>query len=149
MNNLKFRVWDLTENCFLDPWDEVDPQINLLGDVFLWDRIQQVHTNIKYKTNGLIIQQFTSLLDKNGKEIYEGDILAYPIGNFDRAADNFDDRMRISYRNELARYVLNFYSKWGGEGYSGAQENITNYTNDCIIIGNIYENPDLLNPIDR
>ena len=75
------------------------------------------------------LMQFTGLKDKNGKEIYEGDI----VKNF---AENF--------------YVIKWFSKGFEMGSTKAKGRYWCTTNDdwncCEVIGNIYENPELLEP---
>ena len=79
------------------------------------------------------IGQFTGLLDSNGQEIYEGDILS-----------NGRDTVAVSYSIEFAAFV---------GLYSGREDLILNL-DDCIdqpldelklkVVGNVYDNPDLL-----
>lgn len=64
--------------------------------------------------------QYTGLKDKNNKKIYEGDILEHNSGNV----------------QELKYVILE------GSGYSGFQH--LNVKSQIKIIGNIYENPELL-----
>ena len=73
------------------------------------------------------IGQYTGLNDKNGKETYEGDIV-YIIPE--------DERGIIRWDNETARYVVVYdniitdFDNWYGK--------------DLEVIGNIYDNPELL-----
>ena len=75
----------------------------------------------------LIIMQFTGLHDKNGKEIYEGDIVRLKNQNIGK----------IIYQTEHMRYVVNGETKF----FSFV---LTANIRRTEIIGNIYENPELL-----
>lgn len=75
--------------------------------------------------NEIVLMQFTGLTDKNGKEIYEGDIVQWGAGV----------KETVIFR--AAKFCIE-----GIDGYS-----IPMLKKDCTdfeIIGNIYENPDLL-----
>jgi uncharacterized phage protein (TIGR01671 family) len=66
MKNIKFRIWDKAENEFADLF-EYEDSVNWFRRYEFWAKIP----------DSLIIEQFTGLKDKNGKEIYEGDILEF------------------------------------------------------------------------
>lgn len=118
----KFRAWDEAKKCFvLSPFD-------ILGEVIIFDLIKQY--SLENLFSDIIITQATGIKDKDGKMIYEGDIL------------ELEERY-VSKQN----IVVNFqYGAWAfncvcdGMKETGWVESIE----DKKIIGNIFENPELI-----
>ena len=122
MREIKFRLWSDSLKVMYSP----DNQIG-----YLWSIPEADNGVIKVKGDE-ILMQFTGLRDMNGKEIYEGDILK-GVGEI--------NNYRVVY--EECEFVL--YHKYGRWGLlSLFPEIILTYKQEVEIIGNIYENPDLL-----
>lgn len=91
----------------------------------------EVFSGSTYFSEDIIPLQFTGLHDKNGKEVFDGDILA----NSDR--DDDDNIYVCEYDNSQASFL--FTSPFDCECL---EQN--DYVSDLVIIGNRYENEDLL-----
>lgn len=80
--------------------------------------------DFKYAT----LLQYTGLKDKKGKEIYEGDICINVTADSKFGVVYFEDGMFI-FRADNGDFIHHY---------------ISTISNNCVIIGNIYENPELL-----
>ena len=112
---IKFRFWD-----------------NELKEM-LYNRI--FNSNDLAETKDWKVMQFTGLKDKNGKEIYEGDILDVCNGSIN--GHEWKDKPYAVEYNPKGFDICMFC--WDADG-----KNIMDKTHWCEIIGNIYENPELL-----
>lgn len=79
------------------------------------------------------ISQYTGLKDRDGREIYEDDILDFELLRGKKS------RGCVEYSNEGARYVVRFQR----EKYERPLSWVC-AVGKPVVIGNIYENPDLL-----
>ena len=119
MNNLKFRAWD--------------KKLKRLGDVSYIDfgnkKIIYHNGFVNYCSNfeDVVLMQSTGLFDKNGKEIFEGDV----VSRFQRTVEEVVWNSKkgwwaIQTRGEIGLTVL------------------AQFIEAVEIIGNIYENKELL-----
>ena len=128
MRTIKFRAWDKEHKNFNE---------TVAANLLLQIHEPSEDIDEEYGKR-FFLEQFTGLLDKNGKKIYEGDILSK--GKISK---------RPSWKKGHDYYCVSFSN--GGfvaNGYNGEFEVSTilhNLNSGCEIIGNIHENPELLN----
>ena len=125
MRIIKFRGYskDFTENewFFGNLIDKGNGTFQILEkDPKIWDLSYDGFTVFPES-----IGQFTGLHDKNGKEIYEGDVLEDTLG-----------------RKILVEYYKDGF--WLNASFDGAEWCLRQVNSSSKIIGNIYENPELL-----
>lgn len=122
----KFRAWDsVKKEMFTDTF-----AITESGQVVVVEQEFVTSTPDYIFVDHLIIMQSTGLVDKEGTEVFEGDILHHQIQTeytfivkYDK--DNarwYGDGLSRTYRIDLMKHFMQYYK----------------------IIGNIYENPELL-----
>ena len=119
---LKYRIWDNDEKRWVHDDDEVIG-INNYG-VMVDDRDDM---NDLSSYDGVTVQLFTGATDKNNKEIYDGDILNYKgrIG-------------RVEY------FATMYICSWNDQTDDALSHMIIG---DIEVIGNVFENPELLNSV--
>ena len=126
MRQIKFRAWDLHNmitDIYVIDFSEVDEKEYGIKDGIF------VHTKSNwYLVSRQFVMQFTGLLDKNGKEIYEGDVVK---GDWDVVKGI--EVSAVDFRGgSFAIEKTGLPLSWG---YAHKE---------CEIIGNIYENKELL-----
>jgi uncharacterized phage protein (TIGR01671 family) len=120
MREIKFRAWVPEAESFIytdDFTGVVDNQTILLWGYGDWRKLKVE-----------CVQQFTGLTDKNFKEIYEGDIV------------------NVNHYGGTPKYeTVRFYTIAGFAGIHPFTDSGHHWASHrCEIVGNIYENPELL-----
>ena len=118
VRSLKFRAWSKQDKILHKP-----------------QTLQEIHSNgIGLPQNDRIMLQFIGLKDKNGKEIYEGDIIE----------KNKREWFEVIWVEDEAKF---FHKRI--KGIRNGEETWHIILFDGKVIGNIYENPELLNDVSR
>ena len=129
-DRFKFRVWDKIHERYIYCDFAGYCSVDYLGKgekriVFMPSGVEQIKNGkplLYAKEDEAKIEQCTGLKDKNGKLIYEGDIILVD-----------DDKCPVEWDSENARYNVVGYGEIAYLNY-----------NDIEVIGNIHENPELL-----
>jgi hypothetical protein len=118
MRDIRFRAWDRERNQMHYQYLRFvpDSEYAVIDD----------NGSERFLTD---VQQFTGLKDKNGKDIFEGDILG---------ADSTPNQYEVYWNDHQAAWNVK-----GGAGFLPAW--INSFTLGLEVIGNIYSNPELLN----
>lgn len=150
MRDIKFRVWD-KEYEKMTYFDDEDyeykpPFVFRLDQVLKKDSNYDDYEDFEYNdvTDSVEVMQYTGLKDKNGKEIYEGDIIEFSYDMFVGNFDTFVAKGKVVFK-EGAFYVEIFENErtTKDEAYLLYSINL-----DTIeVIGNIHDNPELLEEI--
>lgn len=130
----EFKEW----HCIMT---EKDASENYIKDC---NGYNMLYTPVNHNTVG----QFTGLYDKNGEEIYEGDILRYP------AKDKYHEENFVSFEvfwhdndcadNHVGWQIDRRHFHGCICGTFDISTFLPRYTKKMVIIGNIYDNPELL-----
>lgn len=125
----EYRAWDKKTKIFTN-YQIVDNMLyfmNKFKGVWIRDDNQ----------DRFVLMQSTGLKDKNGVEIFEGDIISYKdLETFEDFP--IDEILKIKYSDE--------FLKWVAVDKNGLLDDLYDYSDnrDLEVIGNIYENPELL-----
>jgi uncharacterized phage protein (TIGR01671 family) len=107
-----------------------------------WAGCQQRFSLFALEKKPYEFMQYTGLKDKNGREIYAGDIVQWPSNLVGRRERRIKDLGVIEYDSRNLGYWLKRVN--GGDGFTGTVNLWQGAVMVGEVIGNIYENPELL-----
>src|SRR5699024_804365 len=133
MREVKFRAWEKTSESMVYDVQNVSGK-RIIGESAC-ESFQEVLDSWEYET-----MQYTGLKDKNGREVYDGDIVnAWSRG--------YKGRFEVKWRQEGSPCWI-LYPAWKNNEFwkihGTLHEDGQFYDKGIEVIGNFYENPELL-----
>lgn len=131
--DLKFRAWDPVDKVMLN-W------YGIMQEAFNREEPSLVYTLLANRFCRYKIMPWTGYVDRNNKEIYEGDII-----DFIKSKDVKRYAPKIIEFRHGAFCAICLGKEFDWDRDAGMPGNCVGSGNPWVIIGNMYENPELLN----
>ena len=130
---IKFRVWDHNLKEYIED-SNADPMISWDGKVYCYERQKEGGDVLVSGIRNITVQQYTGMVDKDGKEIYEGDLLRMITEGM---------VYEVVYNSEYTAFTCRVHNYHLRADASDALCDL--WCVDCKeVIGNIFENPELI-----
>lgn len=139
MRELLFRAWWKDGSGLVDQSDYViRPNGTIEFPEGGWDLWESDDSDL------VVLEQFTGVVDKNGNKIFENDILCANTGDKWESGvhSKYLQYAQVVYNSQKARFEI--FGKLG-ESHKALDQVINKY--HATVVGNIYNNPDLMKEI--
>jgi len=133
MREIKFRAWQKTFEMMADV-----KSIDLYYSLVMLDAVTPDGLPPRYFLDGVELMQYTGLKDKNGKEIYEGDVVQIELSTVKDLKGTLEYNiynLPVEFKEGEFRACADDWMVFGNLGC---------FNKECEVIGNIYENKDLI-----
>lgn len=122
MREYKFRAWDMVHE-----------------EMIHWDQYKDEMVSNDFEDDELKIMQWTGVKDTKGKDIYEGDIIQFDPPH----------HLKHSSKNKSENYVVRYIADKSFRGIKEKKSsiiilNLINAQEGLRVLGNIFENPELI-----
>lgn len=143
---LGFRVWDKDNSRFINSLDQI--QMDSKGNLFyILTHALSVYPKA-LDPDRFIPMQSTGIFDPKGNKIFEGDILQY-----DYLQGTCRAEKKILVVTDFHYFIRSYYGTLSRMKNNSPDILISKYVENlmlpCVIIGNIYENPELQNKKEK
>lgn len=135
-NRFKFRIRDISGQDWMVPKkvelsnDEFEGEVVLYFSKYNYTTLDWAIEN----TQDFVVQQWTGMLDKNGKEIYEGDVVCIDMNNIDT-----NKRGTTLFENGKFVFVFRYVPHDDLEGRGKLfTYSVSELHNQVEVVGNIY-----------
>ena len=145
MREIKFKAWNKEEKFMFDVFGF---DVNVVRGWLRTDK-EKIKNAIPPHRRDCVLMQYTGLKDKNGREIYEGDILRFD----DTGEEGYEYKEGIDFVNvatvvwKSGRFELDKFGNTNSavvEEMNGCHEDFFLNFERSEVIGNIHEHPSLL-----
>lgn len=133
MREYKFRVWDKKDKRMMYNFDGWSDTVDILKQA--WEYLQEREYEV---------MQYTGLKDKNGKDIYEGDIVVYKYGY--SISDPEDEPEEFYINKKVVKFINGEFTP-REDGYYPDDYWYGYKIYDFEVIGNIHQNPELIKEV--
>ena len=131
---VRWSNWEVTIvqqifGCADNPKDPL-PRKAIYTDIFCFEKDESIIQTVAHRVDPETVRQYTGFVDKNGKKIFEGDIVSIYNSKAFLFAVAWNDN----------HYIL----KCTTNGVSDNILNVIESSEDVEVVGNIYDNPELI-----